>query len=219
MFSIIDMYCFLANGPCPPGTGPRPCPTACQMSRRQQHHPGRARGGGPRAPPCSPTCPSTSNTTPARSTSPARTPCACLSRDSSQTTTSSCPPSAELSRQKDLTSFDVAAAEELWSDIQVCERRMGECHNDIEGTMVQLAGCPARPPRKPRPRRPRAGRRGYRCRLSVSAATVPAGWGARPRAGRRHLSTGRAGDSRVDTVLGFKGFKRACQGVHEDGRV
>lgn len=99
----------------------------------------------------------------------------------------------KLSRQKDLTSFDVAAAEELWSDIQACERRMGEYHDDIEGTMVQLAGCPARPPRKPRPRRPRAGRRGYRCRLSVSAATVPAGWGARPRAGRRHLSTGRAG--------------------------
>ncbi|KAK3897244.1 hypothetical protein C8A05DRAFT_48065 [Staphylotrichum tortipilum] len=38
----------------------------------------------------------------------------------------------------DLTSFDVAAAEELWSDIQAWERRMGEYHDDISGAMVQL---------------------------------------------------------------------------------
>ncbi len=58
----------------------------------------------------------------------------------------------KLSRQKDLTSFDVAAAEELWSDVQAWERRMGEYHDDIEGAMIQL-GVPLvghhQPPSQP----------------------------------------------------------------------
>jgi hypothetical protein len=44
----------------------------------------------------------------------------------------------KLSRRKDLTSFAVDTAEELWSDIQAWERRMAEYHDDIEGAMLQL---------------------------------------------------------------------------------
>ncbi|RYP48747.1 hypothetical protein DL768_005404 [Monosporascus sp. mg162] len=43
-----------------------------------------------------------------------------------------------LSRQQDLTSFDVSAVEEQWSDVQAWERRIGEYKDDLEAIMLQL---------------------------------------------------------------------------------
>lgn len=43
-----------------------------------------------------------------------------------------------LSRRRDLTSFDIAAVEEQWSDVQALERRIGEYIDDLESIMLQL---------------------------------------------------------------------------------
>lgn len=43
-----------------------------------------------------------------------------------------------LSRKQDLTNFEVSSAEEIWSDIQAWERRIGEYQDDLEGIMLQL---------------------------------------------------------------------------------
>ncbi|KAF2807337.1 uncharacterized protein BDZ99DRAFT_348623, partial [Mytilinidion resinicola] len=43
-----------------------------------------------------------------------------------------------LSRQRNLTSFAIAAVEEQWSDVQALERRIGEYKDDLEAIMLQL---------------------------------------------------------------------------------
>ena len=43
-----------------------------------------------------------------------------------------------LSRQRDVTSFAIAAVEEQWSDMQALERRIGEYKDDLEAIMLQL---------------------------------------------------------------------------------
>ena len=43
-----------------------------------------------------------------------------------------------LSRQRDLTSFEISAVEEQWSDVQAWERRIGEYKDDLEAIMLQL---------------------------------------------------------------------------------
>jgi hypothetical protein len=43
-----------------------------------------------------------------------------------------------LSRQRDLTSFEISAVEEQWSDVQALARRIGEYKDDLEAIMLQL---------------------------------------------------------------------------------
>jgi hypothetical protein len=43
-----------------------------------------------------------------------------------------------FSRRRDLTSFDISAVEEQWSDVQVLARRIGEHKGDLEAIMLQL---------------------------------------------------------------------------------
>ena len=44
-----------------------------------------------------------------------------------------------LSRKHDLSSFPMEKVEELWSDVQAWERRVGEYCEDLEAIMLQLA--------------------------------------------------------------------------------
>lgn len=50
-----------------------------------------------------------------------------------------------LSRKHDLAEFPMEKVEELWSDVQAWERRMGEYCEDLEGIMLQL-GIPFKHP-------------------------------------------------------------------------